>query len=416
MLRVLYIVWNSFKMALQELSNNKLRTFLSLFGVTIGIFCIIGVLATVESLQAKVKSDIKSLGSNTIYIDKWNYGGGPDYPWWKYIKRPYPKYREMEAIKSRSQLAFAVSYSINANGTLAYEDNSLSGTSCYGVTQDFNSIVTVDIQYGRYITESEFTQGSPVIIIGYTSAENLFGNPERAVGHDVKFKEKTFRVVGVVKKQGTSFLGGGWQFDEAIVLPYKMMAQMFVVENSGPRIMVKGKENVSSVALLDELRGIMRSIHRLSPLQEDDFSLNDINMFSQQTDSIFGSINLGGWAIAGLSLIVGAFGVANIMFVTVRERTSQIGLKKAIGAKSATILTEFLLESAFLCLMGGLIGLILVFILTKALSAVMPFPITISVGTLTLAISICLIVGVLAGIIPASIAAKMNPVVAIRTK
>jgi putative ABC transport system permease protein len=168
--------------------------------------------------------------------------------------------------------------------------------------------------------------------------------------------------------------------------------------------------------LLDELRGIMRSIHRLSPLQEDDFSLNDINMFSQQTDSIFGSINLGGWAIAGLSLIVGAFGVANIMFVTVRERTSQIGLKKAIGAKSSTILTEFLLESAFLCLMGGLIGLILVFILTKALSAVMPFPINISVSTLTLAISICLIVGVLAGIIPASIAAKMNPVVAIRTK
>ena len=160
----------------------------------------------------------------------------------------------------------------------------------------------------------------------------------------------------------------------------------------------------------------MRSIHRLSPRQEDDFSLNDINMFSQQTDSVFGSINLGGWAIAGLSLIVGAFGVANIMFVTVRERTSQIGLKKAIGAKSGTILTEFLLESAFLCLMGGFIGLFLVFILTKALSAVMPFPITISLGTLTLAISICLIVGVLAGIIPASIAAKMNPVVAIRTK
>jgi putative ABC transport system permease protein len=416
MLKVIYIVWNSFKMALQELSNNKLRTFLSLFGVTIGIFCIIGVLATVESLQAKVKSDIKSLGSNTIYIDKWNYGGGPDYPWWKYIKRPYPKYREMEAIKSRSQLASAVSYSINANGTLAYEDNSLTGISCYGVTSDFSSIVTVDILYGRYITESEFTQGSPVIAIGYTNAENLFGNPERAVGHDVKFKEKTFRVVGVVKKQGTSFLGGGWQFDEAIVLPYKMMAQMFTVENSGPKIMVKGKENISSAALLDELRGIMRSIHTLSPRQEDDFSLNDINMFSQQTDSIFGSINMGGWAIAGLSLIVGAFGVANIMFVTVRERTSQIGLKKAIGAKSATILTEFLLESAFLCLMGGLIGLILVFILTKALSTVMPFPINISISTLTLAVSICLIVGVLAGIIPASVAAKMNPVVAIRTK
>jgi putative ABC transport system permease protein len=417
MIKVIYIIWNSFKMALQELRNNKLRTFLSLFGVTIGIFCIIGVLATVESLQAKVKNDIKSLGSNTIYVDKWDYGGGPDYPWWKYIKRPYPKHREMQAIKTRSQLASAVSYSINGNGPLAYNDNVLTGVSCYGVTGDFNSIVTVNIQYGRYLSESEFTHGSPVIALGFTNAENLFGNPERAVGQYVKFKEKTFRVVGVIKKQGQSLLGGGgWQFDEAIVLPYRMMAGMFVVENSSPRIMVKGKDDISSAALLDELRGIMRSIHRLSPRQEDDFSLNDINMFSKQTDSIFGSVNMGGWAIAGLSLIVGAFGVANIMFVTVRERTSQIGLKKAIGAKSGTILTEFLLESAFLCLMGGLIGLILVFILTRVLSSIMPFAINISIGTLTLAVSICLIVGVLAGIIPASIAARMNPVVAIRTK
>jgi putative ABC transport system permease protein len=416
-MKVIYIIWNSFKMALQELKNNKLRTFLSLFGITIGIFCIIGVLATVESLQAKVKTDIASLGSNTIYIDKWEYGGGPDFPWWKFIKRPYPKYREMEAIKTRSQLALAVSYSINGNGTLNYNDNVLTGISCFGVTTDFSSIVTVNIEFGRYITESEFTQGAPVIAIGYTNAENLFGTAARAVGQYVKFKEKTFRVVGVIKKQGQSMLGGGgWQFDEAIVLPYRMMAGMFLVENSGPKIMVKGKENIASAALLDELRGIMRSIRRLSPRQEDDFSLNDINMFSKQTDSIFGSVNLGGWAIAGLSLIVGAFGVANIMFVTVRERTSQIGLKKAIGAKNKTILTEFLLESAFLCLMGGLIGLLLVFILTKVLSAVMPFPINISLGTLTLAISICLIVGVLAGIIPATIAARMNPVVAIRTK
>ena len=178
--------------------------------------------------------------------------------------------------------------------------------------------------------------------------------------------------------------------------------------------MVKGKENISSEALVDELKGIMRSIHRLSPLEEDDFALNDINMFSKQMDSVFGSVNLGGWAIAGLSLIVGTFGVANIMFVTVRERTSQIGLKKAIGAKSSTILTEFLLESSFLCLMGGLIGLILVFLLTKLLSAVMPFPIYISFATLSLAISICVVVGVLSGIIPATIAARMNPVVAIR--
>ncbi|MEJ7682124.1 MAG: ABC transporter permease [Segetibacter sp.] len=415
MLTVFYIVWNSFKMALQELKTNKLRTFLSLFGITIGIFCIIGVLATVESLEAKVQTDLKSMGSNTIYIDKWDYGGGPDYPWWKFVKRPYPKYREMEAIKSRSTLASAVSYTINANGNLEYSDNILNGISCYGVTEDFNRVITVNIQYGRYVTESEFKLAAPVAVLGNINAENLFGSPERAVGQQVKLQGKSFRVEGVIKKQGKSIVDA-WPFDEAIILPYKVMAGMFSVEQSNPKLMVKGKENISSAALTDELRGIMRSLHRLKPIQEDDFALNDVNMFSKQTSTIFGSVNLGGWAIAGLSLIVGAFGVANIMFVTVRERTSQIGLKKAVGAKNSTILTEFLLESAFLCLLGGLIGLILVFILTKVLSAVMPFPINISIGTLTLAVSICLVVGVLAGIIPASIAAKMNPVVAIRTK
>ena len=402
-------------MALQELRNNKLRTFLSLFGITIGIFCIIGVLATVESLEAKVQNDIKSLGNNTIYLDKWDYGGGPDYPWWKFVKRPYPKYREMQEIKVRSSLAAAVCYTISGNGNLEYNDNMLSNISCHGVTEDFNSVVTINIEYGRYITESEFKQGSPIILLGYTNAENLFGNPERAIGQQVKLQGKRFRVEGVIKKQGKSFVDA-WQFDDAVVLPYNVMAGMFTVEESNPKIMVKGKENISSAGLVDELRGIMRSLHRLRPMQDDDFALNDVNMFSKQTSSIFGSVNMGGWAIAGLSLIVGAFGVANIMFVTVRERTSQIGLKKAIGAKSATILTEFLLESAFLCLLGGLIGLILVFILTKVLSAVMPFPINISMNTLTLAISICLVVGILSGIIPASIAAKMNPVVAIRMK
>jgi putative ABC transport system permease protein len=403
-------------MALQELRNNKLRTFLSLFGITIGIFCIIGVLATVESLQEKIQTDMKSLGTNTIYIDKWEYGNDDnEYPWWKYVKRPYPKFREMEAIKSRSELASAVCYSISGNTNLEFKDNVLSGITCYGVTEDFNSVLTVNIQFGRYLTESEFTHASPVILLGYTNAANLFVNPERGVGQNVKLKGKTLKVVGIIKKQGQSFVGG-WQFDESIISPYKFVASMFNVEESSPVLMVKGKESVSSVALVDELRGIMRSIHTLSPREEDDFALNDINMLSEQMNKMFGSVNLGGWAIAGLSLLVGAFGVANIMFVTVRERTSQIGLKKAIGAKSSTILTEFLLESAFLCLLGGFIGLVLVFILTKALSAVMPFPIHISANTLTLAISICLIVGVLAGIIPASIAAKMNPVVAIRTK
>ncbi len=400
-------------MALEELKHNKLRTFLSLFGITIGIFCIIGVLATIESLEAKVQGDLKKLGTNTIYITKADLSGGFNIPWWKFLKRPNPKYQEVEAIKERSDLASSVCFTISGNGNLEFRDNILTNVNCYGVTAGFNSVITVTIETGRFITESEFQHAAPVCVIGFTNAENLFGAVESALGREVKIKGKPLKIIGVIKKQGK---GMGWQFDEAIVIPYKVMSEMFITEYSNPNIMVKGKEKIPSAALLEELRGIMRSIHRLKPKQEDDFGLNDVNVFREQMNSIFASVNLGGWAIAGLSLIVGAFGIANIMFVTVRERTSQIGLKKAVGAKSSTILTEFLLESAFLCLLGGLIGLILVFILTKVLSAVMPFPINISINTLTLAVSICLVVGVLAGIIPASIAAKMNPVVAIRMK
>lgn len=201
-----------------------------------------------------------------------------------------------------------------------------------------------------------------------------------------------------------------------MIVPYKYFASIFNPDNSNPYIMVKGKENVASTALADELNGVMRQLRKLSPTQEDNFSCNDVAQFGEQISGFFGQVSAGGWAIAGLSLIVGAFGVANIMFVTVRERTSQIGLKKAIGAKRSTILTEFLLESAFLCIIGGLIGLGLVWLLSLALSSVLPFPIYIAPNIIGLALSICIILGILAGIIPASIAAKMDPVVAIRTK
>jgi putative ABC transport system permease protein len=232
------------------------------------------------------------------------------------------------------------------------------------------------------------------------------------------FSNKKFTVIGVIKKQGQSFLGG-FDYDNCNIITYRTYAGIYDVKSdySQPFIMVQGKENVPTGALIDELRGIMRQLRRLSPRQDDNFALNDVNDFSKQVSGFFGSVNAGGWAIAGLSLIVGAFGVANIMFVTVRERTSQIGLKKAIGAKNKTILTEFLLESAFLCIIGGLIGLLLVWALAAVMSnGILPFAIIISPGIIVLAFSICVGLGILAGIIPASIAARMNPVVAIRSK
>ena len=418
MIKVLTILWNSFKMALQELRVNKLRTFLSLFGITIGIFCIIGVLATIDSLQTKIKSDLSSFGNNTIYIDKWSYGGGGgegDYPWWKYTKRPSMKVSEMETIQKKSYLASNIAFFVSSQQPFSYEENVLKGVLLYGITNDFNKIQAFNIAYGRYFKDTDFERGVPFGVIGYEVASELFGKPEKALGKTISYRGRRLAVIGIIEKQGSSMLGG-FDYDKSCIVTYNYFASIFNPDNSSPYIMVQAKPGIPSKALQDELNGVMRQLRKLSPTQEDNFTCNDVAQFKDQIESVFGSINKGGWAIAGLSLIVGAFGVANIMFVTVRERTSQIGLKKAIGARSSTILYEFLLESAFLCIIGGLVGLFLVWILALALSAVLPFAITIAPSIIFLALSICIILGVIAGIIPASIASKMNPVDAIRSK
>ena len=399
---------------MQELMVNKLRTALSLMGISFGIFCIIGVLATVNSLETNIQNQLKSLGTNTIYIDKWDYShSGPDYPWWKFINRPSAKYYEVAAIKERSQLASNVAFIISASGQIEYENYSLQGVFFYGVSIEENDIQPVTIDYGRFISGNEFASGTPVIVIGYDNAESLFGNPALAIGKEIKVKDKKATIVGVIKKVGQSLIG--WNYDASVILSYHFAKQIFKEEANRPIIMVKGKDNISSAALADELEGVMRSIRKISPKQADNFALNQIVGFADRISSFFVSINLGGWAIGILSLIVGAFGIANIMFVTVKERTAMIGLKKAIGAKNRSILSEFLLEAAIICVMGGLMGLLLVYILTVILTHIFNFPVYISAGILTLAISICIIIGILAGFIPAFTASRLDPVVAMRS-
>lgn len=415
--RTAEIVFNSFKMALQELWKNKLRTFLSLFGVTIGIFCIIGVLATVNSLEQNIQNELKSLGNNTLYLDKWDYsaGGGPNFPFWKYVNRPVPRYDEIKEIKERSPDAKYVAFKITVNDNVEFSNNVLSGINIYGVSNEFMNIQDIEIGIGRYISESEFEYGSNSFVIGNEVAEKLFGNAEIALGKELRARGKKGLIIGIFKKQGKTMFGG-WNFDESVVMPYKYARNMMDERRADPLIIIQGQDNLSSKVLKENLIGAVRAIHKLSPTQEDDFTLNDINDFSAAISQAFSSLNVAGWCIAALSLIVGMFGVANIMFVTVRERTSQIGLKKAVGAKNRIILTEFLLESAFLCIVGGFIGLTLVFLLTQILSSALNFPVYISTYNMVLAIIICVIVGVAAGFIPASQAARMDPVVAIRSK
>ena len=415
MFRHLEIVWTSFKMALQEFRSNKLRTFLSLLGITFGIFCIISVLSTISSMQSAVNNDLKSFGTKTIYIDKWQYSGGPDFPWWKYVKRPVPKIEEAKLLRMKVPDAQHIDFEIDNSGNVDYGDNSLSGVQYYGNTEDFDKIEQVTIGSGRYFQQADFDRGTPYIVMGYRIAQRLFSSPERAVGKPVKLNDgKVAIVIGVMAKQGQSLINA-WDFDNSILLTYNFMRQIFREEYSNPKILAQGDSIITSTALTEELRGAMRSIRKLSPTQEDNFAVNNIDNLSKFLEPIFAGMNIGGWAIAALSLLVGMFGVANIMFVTVRERTSQIGLKKAIGAKRGSIMMEFLLESAFLCIIGGLIGMGAVFILTLIFSAILDFHVFIPINIIILAVFICLFTGVLAGIIPAFIAARMDPVVAIRS-
>ena len=407
------ILQNSIRLTFQELKVNKMRTGLSLTGVAFGIFCIIGVLTTVNSLETNIQNEVKSLGSNTIYIDKWDYSGGPDKPMWKMRARPLMKLEEADLIKQRSALTGDVTYLFQTFANVTHRDDIIENATVYGINEAQIVIQPISFAYGRYFSVSEFMSGAPNCIIGYTNAEDLFGSAERALGKLVDLNGKKLTVVGVIKKEGKSFIG--WNYDKCIMLTNKMARNLFDPKLSNPILIAKGKPNVSTDALSQDLRGVMRQIRRLGPLQEDNFALNSVEAFSKAISDSFVTINIVGSIIGGISLIVGMFGIANIMFVTVKERTPIIGLKKAIGAKSSTILFEFLLEAAILCILGGAVGLILVYLMTLILSGPLEFPVYLSLPMIITTVIICLVVGIVAGIIPASRAARMDPVKAIRS-
>jgi len=413
MFKSISIFQNSIRLTLQELKVNKLRTLLSLTGVAFGIFCIIGVLTTVNSLEQNIQNEIKSLGTNTIYIDKWDYSGGPNQPMWKMRARPIMKNEEAALIKDRSELTENATYLMQTSANISFKDEVIENAITYCINEDQIAIQPLQFETGRYFSSAEFTNGTNNCIIGYTNAEDLFGYADRALGKQIDIKGKKATIIGVIKKQGKSFIG--WDYDKSIMINNKYAKQLFDPQFSNPILIVKGKSNVTTNALSQELRGVMRQIRRLSPLQEDNFSLNTVEAFSKATSAFFVTINIVGTIIGGISLIVGMFGIANIMFVTVKERTPIIGLKKAIGAKKSTILFEFLMEAAILCILGGAVGLLFVYILTLILSGPLDFPVFLSLPMIVTTVIICLVVGVLAGIIPASRAAKMDPVKAIRS-
>ncbi|MBS1511577.1 MAG: ABC transporter permease [Bacteroidetes bacterium] len=410
----LNIMRNSLRLTFQELRVNKLRTALSLFGVAFGIVCIIGVLALVNSLETNIQNEVKSLGTNTIYIDKWDYSGGPDRPIWKYRARPNMKQEEADMIKKRSYLLDKISFLLRTGGAISYGDEVIQNSSVYGITEAQIDVQPFTFDYGRFFSNSEFTAGSNVCVIGYANAESLFGTAERAVGKQIEVRGRKTNIVGVIKKEGKNFIG--WDYDNCIMLPYKYCTQLFKEEYSNPVLIAKGKAGVTPTDLSNELKGIMRQVRRLAPLQEENFSLNSVEAFSKAISQSFVTIDIIGAFIGIICLIIGLFGIANIMFVTVKERTPIIGLKKAVGAKRTSILFEFLMEAVLLCIIGGAVGLLIVSVTLAIFSKLANFPLFISLPLLIVSIIICVTVGILAGIIPARRAAKMDAVAAIRSK
>lgn len=414
MRNALSITWNSFKLAMRELRVNKFRTFLSLFGITIGIFCIIGVMSSVSSLDKNIQKDLKTIGNNTIFITKWQWGvSNGDYPWWQYVKRPASQYEETALLLERSPSTLYACYA--GTETVAIESNNqvLHPVNLYNVSDAFTQIQDVAIGEGRYISSAEFASGAPVCILGYENAVALFGKASNAIGQKIYVKGKPAVVAGVFRFYGRNILQG-WDYDHCAVMPHTWYRKQFSLGRTEPFIMAKPKEGIAAADYVGELRGAMRGIRKIAPGEEDNFSLNDINVFADRLKDIFVYVQLGGAVIALFSLIVGAFGVANIMFVTVKERTPVIGLKKALGASKNHILAEFLIESAFLCVAGGLMGLLLLRGAIVFLSKVFQFQVYISVGQVAFTILVCVIIGILSGFIPARQAARMDPVKAIR--
>ena len=392
--------------------------FLSLLGVSVGIFAIIAVFTFVDAMQKSVSDSIKSLGDNTLYVQKWPWTfTDPNYAWWKYFKRPLPDIKEVAQLKLRTTSFKALVFQASSNNQIVkFKNNTVEGSSLLFADYDFNQVSSFEISNGRYFTPIESDAGRPVCIIGYEIAKNLFpfSNP---VGQQVQAKGRKLTVVGTFKKAGLNAMGE--DYDNVLLAPINFGSNILDLKSEmlDPFIYAKGIDGISNEALIDELRAAMRNVRRLRPTDEDNFAINESKMLIQSVTGIFDVLQLTGWIIGGFSILVGGFGIANILFVSVKERTSLIGIQKSLGAKNYFILLQFLIEGVVLCLIGGIVGLVLVYLSTMGLAAAdfLPFEVSLTLSNIVLALTVSTQIGLLAGFVPAYTASQLDPVEAIRS-
>jgi len=416
MITVIRIFIEGIRLALQELWANKMRSILSTLGITIGIFCVVSVLMVVDSVERNVKSSFEKLGDNIVYIMREPWDENPADNWWKYMRRPFPNYSEFKAIEERVNTAEAAAIRIIVQGKdIKYKNNTIENINMIAGSHQFGDIFNMDFERGRYFSILESQLGSNKVILGHTIAKELFPNIDDPTGKEVKLMGRKLSIIGVLQEEGQSLLGDG--MDQIAMLPYNYMRRYIDINSKKviPAICVKAKENIPIAQLKEEIRGVLRAKRRLKPKEEDNFAMNQMSILLGFIDNIFSYINSAGWLIGIFSILVGGFGIANIMFVSVQERTGMIGIKKSLGAKNHYILFEFLVEAICLCMLGGVTGLILVYGVAAMGNAFADsFEFVVSSQNITIALSLSVGIGVVSGLIPAIKASMMNPVEAIR--
>jgi putative ABC transport system permease protein len=394
-----------------------LRTFLSLLGITIGIFAIISVFTVIDSLENYIRNSLNSLGSNMVYIQKWPWAppeGESEYPWWKYLNRPEPTMEETDDLIRRSKNIQDAVFFYGFNRTVQYENSKAENTEILATTHELINTWSLEIERGRYFTEAESNSGASVAILGSELATKLFDQVD-PVGKMIKVQGHRLLIIGVYTKKGTDMFGTS--MDKRVHIPVVYAMSMVDVRDrdQGQTINVKAKPNADRDEFMAELEGLMRTLRRLKPMEENDFAINEVSLISTRFDAFFKVFNMAGWIIGGFSILVGGFGIANIMFVSVKERTKIIGIQKAIGAKKYFILLQFIFEAIVLSMLGGIIGLILIFIGTLIFSYVSSMTISLTLSNIILGLTISGVIGVLAGFIPALSASRLDPVEAMNS-
>jgi putative ABC transport system permease protein len=401
--------------AVSSLVVNRLRTILSLLGITIGIFAIISVFTLVDSMERSVRSSFESLGDDAMFIERMPWGpesGDGEYAWWKYMKRPQVTYEEAKILKQRMSTAGVVSFFAGALRTVEYRNSAAERINVIAAAEGFENFIKVDIGDGRNFTSAELNAGRRVCLLGYDVSQTLFGL-ESPVGKDIKVGGFRSTVIGVLEKEGQSLLGGG--ADEWVIIPVTFGQTIMNLNESNTQITLRPKEFVSLKAMEDEAMMHMRSIRKLRPSEEKNFALNKSSMLSSGLDQVFGILTLVGLIIGGFSILVGGFSIANIMFVSVKERTSIIGIQMALGAKRSFILFQFLFEAVLLCLIGGGIGLLIIFLGSLAASSATGFDLSLTLKNVLIGVGFSVVIGLVSGLIPALRASRMVPVDAIRS-